>query len=86
MDTTVIGKENVSMVGDTPVKAGYFVTNANSEGIKTVIYYAYITFDNYSIYIENAGGESEREAVRAELMAALDKLLENSFDFSLVNK
>ena len=49
-------------------------------------YYAYITFDNYSIYIENAGGESEREAVRAELMAALDKLLENSFDFSLVNK
>ena len=71
----------VSMVGDTPVKAGYFVTNANSEGIKTVIYYAYITFDNYSIYIENAGGESEREAVRAELMAALDKLLENSFDF-----
>ena len=69
------------MVGDTPVKAGYFVTNANSEGIKTVIYYAYITFDNYSIYIENAGGESEREAVRAELMAALDKLLENSFDF-----
>ena len=81
MDTTVIGKGNVSMVGDTPVKAGYFVTNANSEGIKTVIYYAYITFDNYSIYIENAGGESEREAVRAELMAALDKLLENSFDF-----
>lgn len=86
MDTTVIGKENVSMVGDTPIKSGYFVTNANSKGVKTVIYYSYITFDKYSIYIENAGGESEREAVRAELMAALDKLLENSFDFSLVNK
>ncbi len=65
MDTTVIGKGTVPTVGDTPVKAGYFVTNANSEGIKTVIYYAYITFDNYSIYIENAGGESEREAVRS---------------------
>ena len=86
MDTTVIGKENVSMVGDTPIKAGYFVTNANSKGIKTVIYYSYITFDNYSVYIENAGGESERGAVRAELMVALDKLLESSFDFSAVNK
>lgn len=86
MDTTVIGKENVSMVGDTPIKAGYFVTNANSKGVKTVIYYSYITFDNYSVYIENAGGESEREAVRAELMAAVDKLLESSFDFSPVNK
>lgn len=86
MDTTVIGKENVSMVRDTPIKAGYFVTNANSKGVKTVIYYSYITFDNYSVYIENAGGESEREAVRSELIVALDKLLESSFDFSPVNK
>ena len=86
MDTTVIGKENVSMVRDTPIKAGYFVTNANSKGVKTVIYYSYITFDNYSVYIEKAGGESEREAVRSELIVALDKLLESSFDFSPVNK
>lgn len=43
MDTAVVGKEKVSMVGDVPVNAGVFVTKANSQGVKTAIYYAQIT-------------------------------------------
>lgn len=85
MDTAVVGEEKVSMIGDVPVNAGVFVTKANSQGVKTAIYYAQITLNDYSIYIENAGVESERENVRAALVSAIEDLIASHFDFSCIN-
>lgn len=41
-DTIIEGDEHTSTIKGTNVNAGYFVTKANSKGIKTSIYYAEI--------------------------------------------
>lgn len=74
-DTVVEGAESTSMVGGVPVTAGYFVTKANSQGIRRVIYYAGFALDGCAVYLEHAGPEPERDAVRGRLVTAIGQLL-----------
>lgn len=85
LDVVIEGSEYTSTVGDTSVIAGYFVTNANSQGMKTVIYYATFNIGENSVYVEYSGAENERVAVKNELVDTILKLIENGeFDLSQI--
>ncbi len=75
LDVVIEGNEAPSAVAGVPITAGYFVTNANSQGMKTAIYYAHLELDDCTIFIENAGSESEREKTKANLALAAEQLI-----------
>ena len=77
LDTVVEGSEYASSVGGVDISAGYFVTKANSQGVKTVIYYASFELGENRIYAECAGVEGESETVKHNLADAILKLIEN---------
>lgn len=76
-DCIIEGVEQVSTVRGIPVKAGYFLTDANSKGSRTAIYYAEFTLGGHTFYVEHAGSENESERVRKELAEAIWMLIEN---------
>ena len=67
--------------------AGYFVTKSNSQGIKTVIYYATFDMGENTIYVEYSGVENESETVKNNLVDTILKLIENgAFDLSQIQE
>lgn len=87
LDLVIEGSEYTSTIGEIPVTAGYFVTNANSQGVKTVIYYADFYIGENSVYVEYSGTEDESEAVKKELSDTILKLIENGeFDLSQIQE
>ncbi len=76
-DTIVEGDELISSVGDIDISAGYFLTQANSQGIKTAIYYATFNIGENCVYVEYSGTESERETVKDDLVETILVLIEN---------
>lgn len=87
LDIVIEGNEYTSTVGDTSVNAGYFVTDANSQGTKTVIYYADFDIGKNSVYVEYSGAENEINAVRNKLVDAILKIIENGeFDLSQIQE
>ncbi len=84
LDTIIEGNEYTSTVSDTSVTAGYFVTNGNSQGMKTVIYYAAFDIGENSVYMEYSGTENESDSVKNKLADTILMLIENGdFDLSL---
>lgn len=79
-DTVVIGNEDVSEINGIPVAAGYFVTDANSKGIKTIIYFASFDANSTTVYMELAGDESDSDALRTEIGNLIDTLTQNPPD------
>lgn len=75
-DTVVVGKEETSEVNGVTVTAGYFLTDKNSKGIRNAIYYASFRLGNSTVYLENAGGESNKETVKQALGDVLFQLIE----------
>lgn len=68
------------------VTAGYFVTDRNSVGAQNAIYYAAFKLGDSMIYVENAGAKTESEAVKNDLAAIIQKLINNGApDLSAVN-
>lgn len=76
-DTVLVGEEATSTVDGVAVTAGRFVTNKNSRGERTVIYYASFQLGESTFYLENAGDYGAREAVKTELADVLQTLLKN---------
>ncbi len=76
-DTVLVGEEATSTVDGIAVTAGRFVTNKNSRGERTAIYYASFQLGESTFYLENAGNYGAREAVKAELADVLQTLLKN---------
>jgi hypothetical protein len=76
-DTGHIGNENVSEIDNIPVTAGYFVTDANSRGIKNIIYFASFTLGDVSVYAELVGEESRGETLRNEFALVIEQLIHN---------
>lgn len=74
LDTKVCGTEENTEVNGVPVTAGYFITKPNSRGQRTTIYYAAFQLGGSTVYVENAGTEAEREAVKKELAAVIQRL------------
>lgn len=87
LDTVIDGNEYASTVGEVSINAGYFVTKANSQGVKTVIYYATFDIVENTVYVEYSGVESESETVKTNLVDTILKLIENGeFDLSQIKK
>lgn len=87
LDTVIDGNEYASTVGEVSINAGYFVTKANSQGVKTVIYYATFDIGENTVYVEYSGIESESETVKTNLVDTILKLIENGeFDLSQIKK
>lgn len=83
-DTVVEGNEEVSEINGIPVTAGYFVTGANSKGIKNIIYFATFDSPGATIYVERGGVESDSEALRNEISGVVDWLTKNPPDSTAV--
>lgn len=83
-DTVVIGNEDVSEINGIPVTAGYFVTDANSKGIKTIIYFASFDANSTTVYMELAGDESDSDALRTEIGNLIDTLTQNPPDAAAI--
>jgi hypothetical protein len=71
-------------INGIPVTAGYFVTDANSKGIKNIIYFATFDVDGTTVYVELGGVESGSDALRTEIGAIIDHLTKNPPDSAAV--
>ena len=87
LDTIIDGNTITSSVDGVDIDAGYFVTKSNSQGIKTVIYYATFDMGENTIYVEYSGVENESETVKNNLVDTILKLIENgAFDLSQIQE
>ncbi len=77
LDTVIDGNEENTEVDGIPVTAGYFMTDPNSRGEQNAIYYATFNLEGNIIYVENSGSKSDRETVKNELAAVIQKLIAN---------
>ena len=77
LDTIIDGNTITSSVDGVDINAGYFVTKSNSQGVKTVIYYATFDMGENTIYVEYSGVENESETVKNNLADTILKLIEN---------
>lgn len=75
LDAVIVGDEKTTEVAGIPVSAGYFLTAPNSTGEQTAIYYASFPLGTSTIYVENAGIKSDREAVKNDLALTIQKLI-----------
>lgn len=76
-DTIIEGTETTASQDGVGITAGYFRTRPNSQGKRTVIYYATFTLNDQTFYLENAGEEADKDSVKSELAQALEGLIEN---------
>ena len=84
-DTEIAGKEKSSTVNGISVNAGYFISKANSKGIKAVIYYTSFKLKDNVIYLENAGEEKDSETVKNELASVTQQLIKiGEFDLNIL--
>lgn len=85
LDTVIEGNEYTSTIDGVSINAGYFVTKANSKGEKTAIYYATFDIGKNTVYVENAGAESESDRVKNDFADTVLKLIKNGeFDLSRI--
>ena len=77
LDTVIVGSEKTTEVSGVCVTAGYFLTDANSSGQRTAIYFATFELGGDTFYVENAGLKAQRETVKNDLAAAVQKLIAN---------
>lgn len=66
-DTVITGENSTSDINGIPVKTGYFVTDANSKGIRTAIFFAGFEMNDTVIYLELAGNEQDSEQLSEKL-------------------
>ena len=84
-DTIVDGEETASDIDGVKVSAGYFITNANSQGKKNAIVYASFNTNNYTVYLETSGTKGDKETLCNALAEEILKLIETSnFDFAQI--
>jgi hypothetical protein len=84
-DDIVEGNEEVSQINGVPVTAGYFVTDANSKGEKTIIYFASFVTENVTVYVHLGGAEVNSDALRAEIGDVINKLTQSPPDVSAIS-
>lgn len=77
LDTSIKGNEKTTEVDGVSVTAGYFLTDPNSKGEQTAIYFATFELGSSTVYIENAGAKAESENVKNDLAIVVQKLIAN---------
>ncbi|HBT63707.1 hypothetical protein QBE55_12235 [Eubacteriales bacterium mix99] len=83
-DTVVKGNEEVSEINGIPVKAGYFVTDANSKDIKNIICFADFDVPGATIYVERGGAESDSEVLCDEIGGVVEQLTKSPPDITQI--
>ena len=84
-DTIIVGEQGSADVKGITVKTGYFVTDANSKGIKTAIFFVEYDMNDTTIYIELAGNEKDSEQLSEKLSDTLYSMIEsNAPDISVI--
>ena len=76
-DTPAGGNEEISEIGGVPVIAGYFITKANSQGIKNILYFASFALGDISVYVEIGGEEKNSETLCNEITSVIGQLIQN---------
>ncbi|MBR3447118.1 MAG: hypothetical protein IKH27_04885 [Oscillospiraceae bacterium] len=74
-DTVITGEESCSEICGTPVKTGYFLTRANSRGIRTAIFYAEFPIGGTTVYTELAGNEADSEQLCVQLSDTVYRMI-----------
>lgn len=70
-DTIIVGEQSITNIKGTAVKTGYFVTDANSKGIRTAIFFAEYDMNDATIYTELAGNEKDSKQLIEKLSDTL---------------
>ena len=84
-DTVIESEDITSDINGVSVVAGYFVTEANSQGIKTAVFFASFIAGNYTVYLKASGTEEESNIVCSALAEEIRKLTETaSLDFGQI--
>ena len=66
-DTVIVGEESTADINGIIVKTSYFVTDANSKGVKTAIFFAEFQMNKTVVYLELAGNEQDSEQLSENL-------------------
>lgn len=74
-DAVIAGEEAACTVGGIAVKTGYFLTKANSSGIRTAIFCAQYETDGITVYAELAGAEEQREQLSETLSETVCRMI-----------
>ena len=77
-DTVIETNRNSSEVNGVQVSAGYFITKANSQGIKNIIYLASFDINGVQVYIECSGSQDMSEELKSEIATVIDTLTKNT--------
>lgn len=86
LDTVIVGTEETSKINGVSIVAGYFITEPNSNGEQSAIYYATFELGNCKIYLENAGTKGNSETTKNQLAEVIQKLIDNGEpDFTSLN-
>lgn len=80
------GLETVNEISGTEVKTGVFVTDANSKGIKTVIFYAEFVVSGNTVYLELGGDSADAETLGMEFTRQICEIIANGIDLNAIMK
>lgn len=84
-DAIIVGEESTSDINGIAVKTGYFVTDANSKGIKTAVFFAEYDMNNTTIYLELAGNEQDSKQLSEKLSDTVySMIVSNAPDISAI--
>ncbi len=73
-DTVIETDRSTSEINGISVSAGYFITKANSQGIKNIIYLASFQLGDTSVYVELGGAEANSENLRETISDLINRL------------
>lgn len=84
-DTIIVGEESTADINGITVKTGYFVTDANSKGIKTAVFYAEYDMNNTTFSAEIAGNEQDSKRLSEKLSDFIyNMIISNAPDISVI--
>lgn len=85
-DIPVSGHETSQQLNQQKVTAGYTLMGANSQGVRTIIYFASFQTQELTVYLESAGPQAESAALRQEIAQLLAALTKNPPEPALLTK
>ncbi len=86
-DVLIEGNETSSSVDGIPVTTGYFITDANSKGNQTAVFFGTFTLGRTNIYVECAGDKNEADNVSRVTANLILSIIENGEpDLNVITK
>ena len=87
IDVVLAGQEEWSTINGIEIKTGYFLTPANSKGVRNAIYYADFGIRDVSVHLEIGGPNQESEALKTKLAKTIETFIYNvPLDFESISE